>query len=204
MNNKEEVKALTLFHRRCKTIGINGLTQETFVKYIKTISKPCVFEFYYKQPREKIFIGKRILVGDIRSNPFVKKDFKPNDLIELGKKKGFHYRKYEYLGNPFYKRHLKEKNPESAKREYQAYVLGNPNAQTQFKELFAELERHQIVFLMCYCPVKKPRNRHDPGECHRFWLSELLEKQKRVELNKIREINSKIGVHETKIEVLKI
>lgn len=204
VSNNGELKAMELFHRRCKDIGINGLNHTAFLEKIKEMSRPCVFEFSYKQPREKIFIGKKILIADIRRNPFVKKDFRPDDLIELGEEQGFKYHKYEYLGNPFFKRHIKEKDPKNAKREYQAYILTSPDAKNQFQELFQQLNHHQIVFIMCYCPVEKPKNKHDPGECHRFWLAELLKKQKRVSLKKNRIIASKTEIQETKTEVLEV
>ena len=205
LNNNEELKAIELFHRRCKDIGINGLTHETFIEKIKELSRSSVFKFCYKQQIEKIFIGKRILVADIRSNPFIKRGFRPNELIELGEKHKFKYHKYESLGNPFYKRHREEKEPKKAKREYQAYILTSPNAKVQFKELYEQLDsHHQIVFIICYCPVEKPKNKYDPGECHRFWLIELLEKQKRVDLRKKRLVNSDTEVQETRTEVLEV
>ena len=238
INNSKELKAWELFYRRCKEIGINGLTQKTFLEKIKELSRPSVFEFSYKQPREKIFIGKKIFIVDIRSNPYVKKWFRPNDLIELGEKQGFKYCKYEYLGNSSYKRHKEEKNPKKAKREYQTYLLTSPNAKEQFKELYEQLDRHnQKVISMCYCNVlycpkcgskdiekittiynekqyrckrkkcgfvgeKSVFNHRE--ECHRFWLVELLKKQKRVDLHKKRVIDSKLEIEETRIEVLKV
>lgn len=229
---------MELFHRRTKDIGINGLSQETFIEKIKERSRPCVFEFCYKQTKEKIFIGKKILVVDIRTNPNVKRWFRPNDLIALGEEHGFKYRKYEYLGNPFYKRHREERNPKKAKCEYQSYILRSPNAKAQFKELYEQLDRHhQIIFIMCYCNVlycpkcgsknieeittiynekqyccKKKSCRfvgeksafNHKDECHRFWLIELLEKQKRVDLRKKRNIDSKLEIQETITEVLKV
>ena len=67
----------------------------------------------------------------------MKRFFRPNDLIALGEEHGFNYHKYEYLGNPFYKRHREEKIPKKAKREYQTYLLTSPNAKEQFKILKA-------------------------------------------------------------------
>lgn len=182
LTNKK-MKAWFRFYKRIYDLGVNGISQLDFINKLNEILNQSPFDFSYKQEKEHIIPGKTVCVIDIRQNPYTKNGFRPKDLENMLEANGFEYIRYNHLGNPFYKRHLKERNPKKAKREYQTYVLTNEKARKDFNRLFSQFRFQKLFCLICYCKVEKPKTKHDIGECHRFWLIELLKKKKRVMLN---------------------
>jgi len=175
--NHENLKELCCFHKRIHDLGINGITQESFITQLEQFLETSYISFGYKQEKEKISIAEKIVVADVRQNPYIKRGFRPNDLTEILEANEMGYIRYNHLGNPKYQQDIKEKNFKPAKRRYQAYILTNENAKSDFEALYHQLHLNQMICLICYCQTE---------ECHRKWLIEVLKIKKRVELKKKR------------------
>jgi len=182
LTNKK-MKAWCRFHKKVNSLGVNGLSQIDFIHKLNEMLKDSVFDFSFRQKKERIVPGETICVVDIRQNPYVKKGFRPKDLENMLEANEFEYTRYNHLGNPFYKKHREEKNPKKAKQEYQAYILTNERAKQDFESLFSQFRFKKVFCIICYCNVETPKTKEEIGECHRFWLIELLKKKKRVMLN---------------------
>ena len=180
MLTREELKKWIVYHKRRKEVGVNGLTQESFLVKLCEFLEEKTFQFCYKQTTETMVIGTKIHIADIRQNPNVKRDFRKNDLMKFAKDHQFTYKHYSELGNPFYKRHLREQDPSKAKKEYQTVILKNDNAQKDFQDLLREFRYKQLIVIICYCKT---------APCHRFWLIELLDKMKRIEISKEQKLD---------------
>ncbi|MFX1236322.1 MAG: DUF488 family protein [Promethearchaeota archaeon] len=171
MLERHKLKKLFEFGKKLETLGVNGLNQESFLKKIKEIQdKNTRFN-----EKKELRISKIVTIVEIRNNPYVKRNFRPNDLKELLVENGHEYIRFKALGNPFHKKHLEEGDFLSAKYEYQNYILKDNKAMKEFENLYAMIDKHnKINCLICYCPTRN---------CHRFWLRELLMRKKRLDLN---------------------
>lgn len=170
----KRVKKLWVFRKRLMSLGVNGKSQVDFMNLLFEKLENSIEYFSLSQEREKIKIADKILVVDVRQNPYVKTGFRPNELLQALEANEIEYNRFNHLGNPFYKRHLKEKNWLAAKKEYQDYLKSNEKAQQDFNTLFAQFRFRKLICIICYC------NTEDPRECHRFWLIEAL-------INRMRE-----------------
>ncbi len=188
--NRQKLKRLVRFNRRLETLGVNGLKQVDFVNKLTEMLNNAHCKYSYGQEQESITFANTVLVADIRKNPYVKNQFRPKDLEQMLKANEMEYNRYKYLGNPFYKKHLKEKNFEKAKIEYLNYLKTNENAKKDFRSLYTQFRFKKIICLICYCQT---------DECHRFWLKEALIQAKR-EFLKI-ETDSETEYKEAKIIV---
>ncbi len=168
-----QLKEWCKFYRRLRSLGINGLKQESFVNKLKEMLIPRYFEFGYKQKPEKVLIADKIIIADVRQNPYVKPDFRPNDLEKLAAENNWEYRKYKHLGEPFYKKHLEQKDIKSAAREIVNYLNTDKNAIKDFNQLYSQFNLPNIVCIICYC---------NKGFCHRFLITEKLKRKKKLEL----------------------
>ena len=181
-----ELKDLCRFVKRLKCEYVNSRTLEEFIKVLKSKLEPRYFKFSFNNESSKTIIGDKIFVADVRQNPYVKKGFRPDELKESLGSNDIEYTRYKYLGNPFYKRHLKEKDFRIAKREYLDYVKSNQKASKDFEDLFNNFRFRKIICLICYCET------NDPKYCHRFWLKEALINKKRAILGLTQDYKLKI------------
>lgn len=168
--NIKKIKRLVRFTRRLKTLGVNGLKQVDFINKLTEMLKNGEYKYSYRQEQESITVANTVLVADIRQNPNVKNMFRPKDLKQMLEANDMEYIRFNYLGNPFYKKHLKEKNFEKAKLEYIDYLKTNEDAKKDFRALYTQFRFKKIICLICYCQT---------SECHRFWLKEALIETKR-------------------------
>lgn len=154
-------------------------------------------KYSYKQEQEDVIFASTVLVADIRQNPNVKNMFRPKDLKQMLEANDMEYAHYENLGNPFYKQHLAEKNPEKAKIEYINYLKTNEDAKKDFRALYIQFRFKKIICLICYCKtetsyteiMEKLKEKHGSAfkplkpikkdDCHRFWLKAALIQAKR-------------------------
>ena len=168
-----ELQDLCQFVKRLKSEYLNSRSLDEFIEVLKSKLEPCYFNFSFNKKSSKTIIGEKILVADVRQNPYVKKGFRPNELKESLSSNNIEYIRYKYLGNPFYKRHLKEKNFRIAKREYLNYIQSNQKASKDFENLFNNFRFSKVICLVCYCKTINPK------DCHRFWLKEAFINKKR-------------------------
>jgi len=171
--NSFELKDLCRFVKRLKSEYVNSRSLEEFVEVLKNKLEPRYFNFSFNKKYSKTIIGDKILVADVRQNPYVKKGFRPDELKESLSSNNIEYIRYKYLGNPFYKRHLKQKDFRSAKQEYLDYIQSNQKANKDFEDLFNNFRFRKVICLICYCKTINPK------DCHRFWLKEALINKKR-------------------------
>ena len=168
--NGRKIKRLVRFTRRLETLGVNGLNQVDFINKLTEILKNGEYKYSYRQEQESITVANTVLVADVRQNPNVKNMLRPKDLKQMLEANDMEYVRFNYLGNPFYKKHLKERNFEKAKIEYLNYLKTNENAKKNFRASYTQFRFKKIICLICYCQT---------NECHRFWLKEALIQAKR-------------------------
>lgn len=167
-----------------------------FTKRIRTdyINQENMESFIYK-----IFKANINFVIDVRNNTYFKKDFRPEHLGKILKKNDIRYKHMKSLGNPYHKEMLnalkKAKTPDDkrnlslkAKKRFLHYL----NKRMMIKDNGEKILPHHAISslyqiinakfpelkftLICYC------NTQDFLKCHRFWIKEILIKQKRKEL----------------------
>lgn len=169
MVDVDQMKDLVRFSHRLQTMGINGLSQEKFIEQLLSFKNKFKIRLFYEGPT----IATKIVIVEIRQWPNSKKFFEPEDLERLLEMNGMDYIRFKHLGNPFFKRHLKENHLQKAKLEYQNYVLTNEKACQEFEKLYKLFKYRKIYCLICYCQSK---------DCHRYWLKELLINKKRKDI----------------------
>ncbi|HUW90843.1 MAG TPA: DUF488 domain-containing protein [Candidatus Nanopelagicaceae bacterium] len=147
---------LAKFTKKIKTTYIKGVKPEEFTKTLEKLKVNVVVDIRYWSLYPIYFSPKFM-----------------RDLLEIH---GIEYVKYKALGNPSSLRRRAGENFIYAKQLYQDYVLGNPESNHDFLDLFKQFRFRKNFCLICYCPT------FDVKLCHRFWLKELLINVKRQSL----------------------